>query len=109
MSIGRRISFRADVLNGKILEKPKTFEIDCDRIQLLGMNTFKDYDKNECIITMKGFTILFDGMFMANRDFTKDTFIAYRNSECMPCGIKAVECGITLNNCLLTLNGCILN
>ena len=102
------VTFRADVLGGDILVIPKTFYLNCDGIQILGMQNFKDFDANQCIIEMKCLAIMYGGVLMGNRDFTVDSFISYRNTQCAccsdnDCNVLVGDCEVMIGNCSLTI------
>lgn len=107
MNATKTIQFRADVLEGNILRFPKTFNLQCGKIQILGMQTFKDLDDNLCTISMKCLSIMYSGQLMGNREYTVESFISYRNTNCSNCCIEE-ECGLTINGCLITIGGCLL-
>ena len=102
MSSTKTIPFRADVIEGNILRFPKYFNLQCNKIQILGMQNFKDLDDNLCTISMKCLAIMYGGQLLGNRDYTVNSFINYRDLECSSCGV------LTYGNCDLSYNGIII-
>jgi hypothetical protein len=96
--------FIADTIDGKILEFPKPFYLQCDLVKPLGVDIIRQYTKTECILAKKVFLIYYAGQVFGSTQFTGVAqFVLYLNSVCQPVCAPAL---ITINGCLLQRNGC---
>jgi len=95
--------FTADVVNGKILEFPKTFYLQCSCVKPLGTDIIRQYSKTQCIIAKKVFLIYCSGEVLGSSQFTGVAqFVQYVNNSCNP----PVPCGVTINGCSAMIAGC---
>lgn len=97
----RTFIFLADTINGKILEFPKTFYLQCELVKPLGVDIIRQYNKTECIVAKKVFLIYYAGDVFGSTQFTGVfQFVQYLNNTCRD------KCHLLINGCYATINGC---
>lgn len=95
--------FTADTIDGKILEFPKIFDLQCACVKPLGTDIIKQFNKTECIVAKKVFLIYCDGQVFGSTQFTNvGQFIQYLNNACQP----QLHCTLFLGGCQILFNGC---
>ena len=96
--------FLADTIDGRILEFPKLFYLECDLVKPLGLQIIRQYSKTQCIVAKKVFQIYYAGQVFGSTQFTSVMqFVQYLNSVCVTFCTPAY---FTINNCLFEINGC---
>lgn len=96
--------FIADTIDGRILEFPKLFYLECDLVKPLGLQIVRQYTKTQCILAKKVFQIYYAGQVLGSIQFTGVMqFVNYLNSVCIAFCTPAI---VTINNCNLERNGC---
>lgn len=96
--------FLADTIDGRILEFPKLFYLDCSLVKPLGLQIVRQYSKTQCIVAKKVFQIYYAGQVFGSTQFTSVMqFVAYLDSVCVSVCAPAL---VTINNCNLERNGC---
>lgn len=96
--------FLADTIDGKILEFPKLFYLECDLVKPLGLQIIRQYTKTECIKAKKVFQIYYNGQVFGSTQFTSVMqFVNYLNSVCVQFCTPAL---LMVNNCNLEVDGC---
>lgn len=121
--------FSADTVDGKILEFPEVFYLQCDKITPLGVDIIRQYNKTECIVAKKVFLIYYAGQVFGSTQFCNLTqFVLYLNNACRVfctppflqingCNLQRYGCNVTIFNkcgsynltrygCAVTRNGC---
>lgn len=96
--------FSADVVDGKILEFPKLFYLECKKVIPLGLQIVKQYNKTQCIVAKKVFQFYYNGQVLGSVQFSSVVqFTQYLNNICNPFCTPAL---FTINNCNLEVNDC---
>lgn len=96
--------FLADTIDGRILEFPKLFYLDCSLVKPLGLQIVRQYSKTQCIVAKKVFQIYYAGQVFGSTQFTSVLqFVGYLNSVCISFCSPSF---FTINNCLFQINGC---
>jgi len=80
----RLIPFTAHVVGGIILDKPRTFYIQCP-VLALGRKEFKGFNIDYCIIKTTAFAIEYRKQLLANKYFTDDLWREYMRLMCQCC------------------------
>ena len=123
--------FVADVIDGRILEFPQLFNLQCSCVRPLGCDIVKQYTKTQCIKAKRVFLIYCAGQVLGSSQFTGVAqFNQYVNNACNPpqpicmttqgcmatingcntcLSITGNVCGFTVSTCSATINGCDLN
>jgi len=96
--------FVADVVDGKILEFPKLFYLQCEWVRPLGNQIVRQYSKTQCIVAKKVFQIYYQGQVFGSSQFTSVMqFDQYLSNVCR---YFCTPARITINGCNLTRYGC---
>lgn len=96
--------FLADTIDGRILEFPKLFYLDCSLVKPLGLQIVRQYSKTQCIVAKKVFQIYYAGQVFGSIQFVSVMqFVSYLDSVCVSVCAPAF---VTINNCNLQRNGC---
>lgn len=96
--------FIADTIDGKILEFPKLFYLQCEWVKPLGLQIVRQYSKTQCIVAKKVFQIYYQGQVFGSSQFSSVMqFDQYLNNVCRYFCTPAY---VTINKCNLQRNGC---